>query len=135
MNIQYHTQNFTLTQDLKSHVEYQLKKIEKLADPLGGAVYISRNTHHQKGDIFTVEINIHIPKKIISAKEKNASDVRAAIMLVTEKLKKQLLKFKGKRAAGIRENFPSRSIKGIFQGIRRLKKMPTPTNLDENNSD
>ena len=135
MNIRYHTQNYTITQDLRSYTEYQLQKIERLADPLGAAVYIARNTHHQKGDIFDVEINIHIPKKIIKAREKNAGDVRSVVALVEQKLNKQLIKFKAKRVnnRSLADQNQSRSIKAFFQGIRRGFKQNQSEN--ENNCD
>lgn len=70
-----------------------LKKYEENSE-LNLNMEIAKTTrHHQKGDVFYVEINLKLPNKLLRAEEYN-SDLYAAIDLAKDKIKQEILKFK-----------------------------------------
>jgi len=72
-----------------------LKEVENKTEPL---LYleIARNTkHHHSGNVFTAEARLSLPKKTLYASHFNI-DIRTAIDLLEEKLKRELIKYKEK---------------------------------------
>ena len=66
MNIQIHTRNVKIPSEVRSAVEDQVNKLGKYVKNLIGIhVDISKDTHHKKGEVFRIECNVHIPRKII----------------------------------------------------------------------
>ncbi len=66
MNIQIHTRNFKIPASLREQIEAQTSKLGKYFKNLIGIhVDIVRDRHHKKGEVFRVECNVHIPRKII----------------------------------------------------------------------
>lgn len=97
MNIQINTNNFTLSADLESAITTALEKLTRLYDPLAVHVYLEQNTHHRKGDIYSIEVDFHVPRKILRARIKRLQDIRAGLVEIEQKLKRQIVKYKEKR--------------------------------------
>jgi putative sigma-54 modulation protein len=97
MDYQLYSKNVIVTDSLKEYLDMRFVHVDKISvDPISCRVDISRDAHHRKGDIFRVEINMNVPGKLLRIVEQHA-DARAAIDLATEKLARQLKKFKNKK--------------------------------------
>lgn len=92
------THNYTAPDDVKQFIEERIRKIAERIRIIGADAYITKNTRHNKGDVFEVEINLHVPKKIFVAKAKQCPDVRSAIHSLEEKLAHQIARYKGTHA-------------------------------------
>lgn len=91
MNIQYYGKKIGLTEELKALIAEKLEGLKKYKgklDLLNVRVDISRDQHHKKGDVFRVEINVDLPKKVLRVVEE-AGDVYTALDLVAKKLERQ----------------------------------------------
>ena len=94
MNIQFYAKNLDLNDKMKFHVSSKLEKsLSRMEKVVGVQVDISRDKRHNKGDVFRVEVNLHIPKKIIRAIGMSG-DVYAAMDIAQEKVDKQVRRLK-----------------------------------------
>ncbi|MEK7584671.1 MAG: ribosome-associated translation inhibitor RaiA [Patescibacteria group bacterium] len=106
MDFQTYSKNVIVTESLQQYLESKLQHVEKLGvKTLSCRVDFSRDQHHHKGDIFRVEINVSVPGKLLRIVELH-EDIRAAIDLATDKLLRQVRKFKSKKMD--KERRPSR---------------------------
>jgi putative sigma-54 modulation protein len=97
MEYQVYSKNLEVTDSLQEYLDMKLAHIDKLSvQPIACRVDLSRDQHHRKGDIFRVEINMTVPGTLLRIVETHP-DVRASIDLATDKLIRQLQKFKGKK--------------------------------------
>ncbi len=95
MNVQITSRKFKAKESLKEEINKQLASLEKYnADILDANVILSYT--HLKDSIKTVEINLNVPGKVISAKEDD-DEFHKALAKVIVKLEKQLKKLKTKR--------------------------------------
>jgi len=96
MNVQITSRKFKAKESLKGEINKQLASLEKYnADILDANVILSYT--HLKDSIKTVEINLNVPGKVISAKEDDNDEFHKALSKVIVKLEKQLKKLKSKR--------------------------------------
>jgi putative sigma-54 modulation protein len=97
MEYQVYSKQLEVTDSLREYLDMKLEHVDKLSvAPIACRVDLSRDQHHRKGDIFRVEINMNVPGNLLRIVEQH-SDIRAAIDLATDKLIRQLQKFKGKK--------------------------------------
>jgi putative sigma-54 modulation protein len=95
--------NLELTSALRIYLEKKIKSLEKFfvktADEEAVArIEVARTTrHHKRGDVYRVDINLELPGRIFRA-EHTEADVRAAIDLVRDKLKREIARYKAKQA-------------------------------------
>lgn len=104
MKINIKATNLDLTSALKEYIEEKIGALAKFVKrwDLEGVVEIwlevGRTTkHHNKGDVFRAEADVRLPGKILRAEEAD-SDVRVAVDRVRDKLKKEIEKYKAKKA-------------------------------------
>src|SRR3989338_2281641 len=97
MSINIHSQQYKIPPDIAEFIETAIEKLTKRTPVISAEIYISRNTHHKKGSVFTIEVDLHIPRKIIRARVEGMGDIRGAVTVAQEKLKKQLERYKGKK--------------------------------------
>lgn len=95
MNIQITSRKFRAKNSLKDFITEEIKSLEKLSDQIISVDVILSFTH-LKDSIKTVEINVAVPKKIISVTTES-EEFEKSITLSVTKLKKQLKKIKTKR--------------------------------------
>ena len=91
MNIQFYAKKIDLTEGLKETITDKLEVLKKYKGKLtllDVRVDISRDQHHKKGDVFRVEINVDLPKKVLRVVEESV-DVYTALDLVVRKLERQ----------------------------------------------
>lgn len=97
MNKQLYSKNTEITEPLRVYIEERLDRLEQLnSDIMAARVDMSRDQHHNKGDIFRVEINLNLPGKLLRVVE-TRPDAREAVDLVTDKLARQLRDLKNKK--------------------------------------
>ena len=110
-----------LTPAIRAHVEEKLSQIEKFLDKRDESIYaqveVSKTTdHHQKGEIFRGEINLHVSGKDLRA-EATDYDLYTALNAVREEIEKNLLRLKTKRESRIRRG--ARKLKELLRGLGR----------------
>ena len=97
MNKQLFSKNTEITEPLRVYIEERLDHQEHFnSEILAARVDISRDQHHNKGDIFRVEVNLNLRGKLLRVVE-TCPDAREAIDLVHDKLARQLRELKNKR--------------------------------------
>lgn len=87
-----------LTPAIKNYTEEKLQKLERYFDNiLEIRVELERAlpNHHNKGDVFRAEANVHVPKRILRV-EKKEENLYKAIDKVEDHLKEILIEYKGK---------------------------------------
>lgn len=121
MNINYKTKNLVLDEEIKNYLEdkigsliekYLLKLDEK--ENIQIDCEVSRETHHQKGNIYYVEVNMELPGRIIRA-AKYHSDIRSGIDEVENDLKRQIKKYREINRAKTRKDWLK--LKNFIRGI------------------
>ena len=104
MDIKIYNKNFDLTEPFEKYLKNKFQTLDKYKETiLSFSVELSRDQHHQKGEVFTVEARVNLPyKKSILVKESHR-DARAAVDKAQEKLIRQLVKFKDKNISQLRK--------------------------------
>ncbi len=104
MRLQIKAKGFELTPSLKQFVEEKMTSLEKYVsrwdenDSVLLTVEVAKNTkHHNKGEVFYAEANLDIPKHLIRVEE-TGEDMHAAVDVLKDRLKNELLKLKDKLA-------------------------------------
>lgn len=104
MRFQVKAKGFELTPSLQQFVEEKMMGLEKYVsrwdenDSVLLTVEVAKNTkHHNKGEVFYAEANLQIPKHLLRVEE-TADDMRAAVDILKDRLKNELLKLKDKLA-------------------------------------
>lgn len=97
MNLQIYKNNFDLTEPFEHYLREKFSNLDRFqSDITDFKVELFRDQHHNKGEVFSVEVHITMPQqRSITAKESN-EDARAAVDLVQENLARQLKKMKEK---------------------------------------
>lgn len=117
MKIQIHQQNFDLTDPFKEYLENKLNTLEKYQeDILSCQVTLNRDPKHQKGEIFTVEVRLSLPRTSTLIVRETDADARRAVDIVQDKLARQLVKFKDKKSS------KSRNAAKYFKSLKFWKR-------------
>lgn len=98
MHVQFYTSNVTFSERLKEQFRDKLSVLAKYkgaVDVLQVRVDVSRDSHHKKGDVYRVEVNVDLPGKLIRSVEQSA-DILSALDAVIEKLERQSRDIKDK---------------------------------------
>jgi len=102
MKITIEASGVELTPALKVYIESKLKPLFKIAEKLEGKadaeilVEISRTTkHHNKGLVFRAEGNLKL-RKILFRAEADGESMRAAVDVLKDELKREIVNFKEK---------------------------------------
>ena len=102
MHITVKTKNLDLTPALQEWVDEKIGSLDVLLGKYEnqGAVLceveVSRTTmHHNKGEVFHAEVNLHLPNKLLRAGVEHA-DIRTALDIVRDMLHRDIEKYKEK---------------------------------------
>lgn len=95
MNIQITSRKFRAKNSLKDFIREEVKGLEKYNDQINQVDVILSFTH-LKDSIKTAEINLTVPKKIITVTS-DSEEFEKSVTLSVEKIRKQLKKLKTKR--------------------------------------
>ena len=74
--------------------------------------------HHQKGDIFKAEMNLHISGKVFQASSEE-QDIFSAIDFAKDEMVRELRSYKDKKIGGIKRG--GTEVKKIIKGINKKK--------------
>ncbi len=91
MKTQYYLKNVELNSATRAAMEKKLGHLGKYQKSLSvkmAQIDISRDTHHRKGDVYRVEINIELPKKLLRSVE-TGPDMLQAFDIAAEKVDRQ----------------------------------------------
>jgi len=113
MNINIKATNISLDEPLRVWVNEKFFELKKLLVPFEQKgekreltqlfVEIGKiSKHHNKGDVFRAEAQIHLPKKSLRAEAVNV-DLRTAIIEVRDELGREIKKYRGKRVVKARK--------------------------------
>ena len=115
MKIQKGARNIEMTNAIEQYIDEKIGSLEKFnKNIIECRVEIDKNTHHRKGEVFKVTVNIKVPNELIRAEQVD-ENLYSAIDLVKEDTERQLLKLKSKYQTKNREAGKTRrSLKSIF---------------------
>ena len=113
------TTNIEFTQEISDYLDKRLQSAQKLIDPNDTSVLfdieIGKTTkHHQSGNIFRAEINLHIAGKQMRVSSEEATIINA-INKVEKEIVRELRRFKGKRLRFIRKG--GAKLKNLMRAI------------------
>jgi len=100
MNVQITSRKFKAKDSLKNEINDQLQTLKKFNDDILDANVILSYIH-QKDSIKTVEINLSVPGKVLSAEE-TSDEYSKALTKTISKLERQLKTLKSKKIAKTR---------------------------------
>jgi ribosomal subunit interface protein len=102
MNIKIKATKLVISPPLREYVEGKVRRLSKLVkrwDASGALVInveVARTTrHHRKGKVYYAEANLKLPGTMLRASEEHW-DIRAAIVKMLLKLKKEIERYKQK---------------------------------------
>lgn len=128
MRLNLKATNITLNDDTRSYLEKRLTSLGKLMDIDDPAVLIDvelgRTTkHHQSGDIFFAEINVHRGKEAFRAVS-NRGDLNSAIDDMHGEIAGELLSWKGRKKSFSRRSaqIAKAVLKGGYDGLEYLSR-------------
>ena len=115
INVQLKSKEFNMTPDIENYIREKLETLENHIDigedeNILAEVEFERSTHHRKGDVFRVEVNLSYKGRLIRA-ESTKHDPRIAIDDVRQQLDKRITRSKG------------RSFDLLKRGGRKLKNL------------
>ena len=94
MTIQIRALQMDMTPAIQAYVEEKFQMLEKYqADIISIDVEVARDSHHNKGDIFSCSANVHIPKEVLHI-EKQEEDLYKAIDKVKDHFQEVLVEAK-----------------------------------------
>lgn len=121
MNINIKATNVELTTTINEYLNKKIATFDKLIDQKDESaalnVILAKITkHHQKGDIFKAEMNLHISGKIFQASSEE-QDIFMAIDFVKDEMTRELRSYKDKRIDLIKRggNKVKQFIKGFYK--------------------
>lgn len=123
MRVTIRQKNLDITPALQVYIETKLlKPIHRLiskaarqALPILDLEFYRNTRHHRKGNVYHAEANLNIGSRAIRAKVDDA-DMRSAIDLLEEELRRSILDFKGRAR--------SRELRGERQAKKELRLDP-----------
>ena len=108
MEIQIHNKNFDLTDPFKQYLKEKFQDVKKYQDTITNfKIHLSRDQRHNKGNVFIIKVEVHVPQKNIVIEERHA-DARAAVDIIQDKLARRLLKFKEKNTSKEKKSWKRR---------------------------
>lgn len=128
MRLKLKATNISAGNDVREYLDKKLQSLGKLLDFDDPAVLVDvelgRTTqHHEKGDVFFAEINIHRGKENFRAVA-NRTDMMSAIDGMRDAIARELLSEKGKRLSLFRRGgqFAKALLKGSYDGLEYLSR-------------
>ncbi len=107
--------NFELTDAIRAYVQEKTASLTKQESRIVTIdVECDKNTHHKKGEVFHVRMNVQVPGGLLHA-EADEEGLHAAVDICRDEIVEQLRKHKEKYAAEKREaRNTRRSLKSIL---------------------
>ncbi len=110
-----------ITSEIKDYLYKKLEHLEKFLDPQDESILCEVelgkiSNHHNKGDVFITEINLHMAGKNLRAVSE-MDDLFASIDLAKDEMVREIQTNKDKRISMVRRG--GAKIKSILKGIFR----------------
>lgn len=122
MNTNIKATNVELTSAIHDYLNKKIAAFDKLINKNDESaalnVVLAKITkHHQKGDIFKAEMNLHISGKVFQASSEE-QDLFMAIDLVKDEMVRELRSYKDKKMGVLKRsgNKVKQFLKGIYKG-------------------
>ncbi len=117
LNISFKATQFEITPAIRAYAEEKVRMIERLLDDRDAdaraEVELEQTTrHHQSGDIFRAEINLHTAQLNLRT-EAEEGDLYAAIDVAKDELVEEIRRSKDKKSSMMRRG--GRMFKGMMQ--------------------
>lgn len=97
MNITLTGKNIDVTDAIRAYAEEKVNALEKYGETITQAdVEIDKNTHHKKGEVFHVRMNVQVPRELLHA-ETSETDLYAAIDVARDQIASQLENYSAKK--------------------------------------
>ena len=99
MNIQFYAKNLELTAQIKDYINEKIGGLDKYeADITECRVDLSKDTHHHKGKVYRLEVNLKssYDRNLIRTTVE-AENTMSAIDLAKDKLQRQIVKIKERK--------------------------------------
>lgn len=117
ININTKSTNFNMTPEVEEYLTSKISSVEKFLqhtdqDSVLVECEIDRSTHHQKGEVYRVEINLTC-KGALYRSDQTHFDVKGAIDLAKDQLEKQIRRSKTKQSNLFQKG--ARAIKNILR--------------------
>ena len=124
MKITTKATNITISPEIADYLDKKIKSFEKFIDASDESIIIDvelgRSTrHHQTGDIFRAEFNLHMAGKSMRAVSETP-DLHASIDEAKDQMLHELRNFKTKRQHFLRRG--SQKLKEMLRGMRPPRK-------------
>lgn len=112
--------NMKIAGDVKAYLYKKLESVEKLVDKNDESIIcdieLGRvSNHHNKGDVFRTEINLHIAGKNLRAVAEE-EDILASIDIVKDEIVRELKTIKDKKVSLLKKG--GAKIKSIIKGVK-----------------
>lgn len=117
MKIQIYNKNFDLSDHFQKYLEDKFSTLDKYQeDILSFQVNLSRDQHHNKGEVYNIDVKIDLPKKKTILASESDTDPMSAVDSALDKLTRQLLKYKDKKTDRFRKKIK------YFKSLKFWKK-------------
>ena len=123
MNTNIKVTNVELSSAIQDYLNKKVAAFDKLINKNDESaslnVVLAKITrHHQKGDIFKAEMNLHISGKVFQASSEE-QDIFSAIDFAKDEMVRELRSYKDKKIGGIKRG--GTEVKKIIKGINKKK--------------
>ncbi len=109
MNVQLLSKDIPLSESMHKYIDEKIAGLEKYCkDIIKAQVDITRDHHHQKGDVMRVEVNMSVPKKNLRVVI-FSHDFRGAVDKIRGRLARQLKEYKRKVNPSFKERARNKS--------------------------
>lgn len=115
--------NLEVTDAMRRYAEDKLAKLDRFSDQIVDArVVMSYDTNENAENPAKVEVQVNVPGGMIRAEERG-QDTYAAVDLVTDKLERQLKRFKGRLIAKRTEGIPEPAEPEVAERAPRVARV------------
>jgi putative sigma-54 modulation protein len=107
MAIQIRAKQITVTEKLRDYIEKKLDKLDRYLPTINDLqLELAQEHHRQGGDRVAVQLTLRDKSgMILRVEDKSQGDVYAAVDIITDKMYRQIGRFKGKRRRHAGERF------------------------------
>ncbi len=106
-----------MSEPFRQYLQEKFNSLDKYqTNILDFQVKLIRDQHHQKGDVYIIEVKLSLPNTESIFIKEEASDARAAVDQAQEKLARLLVKNKNRKLGKLRRNIKK------FQSLKFWKK-------------
>jgi putative sigma-54 modulation protein len=97
MEIELHARHVELSDRVREHVDRKIGRLDRyLPDLRGARVDLVHGTKRSRGEVYTAQVTAYVNGGVLRAEEMD-QDVYAAIDLASDKLHRQIERYRGKR--------------------------------------